>query len=483
MRAPWILALLVVPVLAGCASNAPASDPSSAPARTVAASRAFIEQIAAGLGTPIEMEHDHREAAAHVGGRNLELVSWNPLGVELGQNGFANFVFLRNDREDLALIAVDGDSTGGFVIADISDPANVTALGRYMINGNNVQEVRVVPGGEFAVMNVQTIPNAGDPAAAMDDCGVCLHVVDIRDRTNPELVSLFPIEVLGTHNMDVVEIDGAIYVFHVGQPLTNHPPGNYVGVLRFVEAPEGAYLVRVAEYYHDDAWTDTQRSFPHDVLVQEHPLTQQRLAYISHWQGGALVVDVSNPLAPMEIGLHEDPAPSDVSNIHWIMQEERPREDGRVIAWSAPEIGQLRTGSGLIRAYDVTAPAEIDQIGYWELPGNVTIPSRYLMSPHVAVPDLGRGLLAVSHYHAGVWILDITDPTNPLPTAYYFPVGDGQAVWEGPIWWKKPNFSPDGFLPNVYMARWHEPDGLLWVSERGTGLYALNYTGPVPGPV
>lgn len=473
--------LLFALVLAGCLQ---AAEPNDTAAPKVLAPRAAglrHPDIAVGIGQPVEMDHDHRDVLSHVGSYNLGLVSWSSLDVRLGTNGFANFVFFQDDDEDLVFMAVDGDATAGFVIADISTAAAPKALGRYMIQGNNVQEVRVFPGGRYALMNVQTLPNSAMLQSGSRDCGVCLHVVNVEDRAQPRLSSVFPVDLIGTHNMDVHVIGGVTYVFYVGQPLTNAPPGNYVGIARYVEGSAGAFLVKVAEYRYKEAALETKRSFPHDVVVATHPNTNQKILYVSHWESGAITVDVTNPLAPRELDVYKDPAPSEVSNIHWISQETRTRGD-RVIAWSAPEIGQLRSGSGLIRAYDVTDPADLAQIGWWQLPGNVTIPSRYLMSPHTVDPDLERGIMAVSHYHAGVWILDITDPTAPEALAYYFPIGEGTAGYEGPIWWKKPNFSPDGFLPNVYQARWH-PGGLLWVSERGTGLYALEYTGPVPGPV
>jgi hypothetical protein len=113
------------------------------------------------------------------------------------------------------------------------------------------------------------------------------------------------------------------------------------------------------------------------------------------------------------------------------------------------------------------------------LPGQVWIPGAYIFSGHITIPDMDRGLLAVSHYHAGVWVLDISDPEDPRHLAYYLPHTDPADPYLGPVWWKKPNFDPAGFMPNVYQARWH--DDLLWVSERGSGLYVLEYTGPVPG--
>jgi hypothetical protein len=451
--------------------------------------------VAAAIGEPIVMDHDHTDASLHTGSHNMEFVSWSSLGVPLGRNGFANFVLWDEpparpgeDGRTLAFVAVDGDARGGFVVADVTDPRDVTVVGSAFIDGNNVQEVRVTPDGRFAVLNVQAIPEPGffttpdGPA----DCGACILVWNVEDKAHPRLVSALPVELLGTHNMEFHEFPDGLYLFYVGQPLagTNpDPAGNRVGIARFEELPGGnAALVNVGSLVHDTT-NDDGRSFPHDVSVSEHPLTGQAIAYVSWWQGGAVTFDVTAPgaRAMPEIGRSADPAPSSTLAIHWLAQEPKARRDGRVIAWSAPEIQSLGDGTGVIRAYDASDPRELRQIGTWQLPGNLTIEGQFLLSPHVAVPDQDTGLLAVAHYHAGVWVLDMSDPANPRALGYYLPHGPDAAPYTGPIWWKKPNFDPDGFLPNVFMARWH--GGLLWVTERGTGLYALRYTGPVPGPV
>lgn len=439
--------------------------------------------IAAAIGEPIVLDHDHTKGSLHTASHNVAFVAWSTLGITLGENGFANFVFWNDTDEELAFVAVDGDAEGGFVIADVRDPRAIRPLGTYRVPGSGFQEVRVFPDGKRALLNVQERP---DPlqvvGAGPGACSVCIHVVNIEDRTAPRLESLLPVQVLGTHNMDIHVQGGEPLVYYVGQ-LTGHPKepvGNEIGIARLVEGPLGAQLVPFGTYRHAEAATEQGLSFPHDVMVFEHPFTQQHIAYVSHWTGGAITVDVSNPQAPRELHAEADPAPSEVSDIHWFAPEPRPRGD-KLFAWSAPEIRNLATGSGVLRAYDVTDPAAFTQVGTWELPGPVIIPGQFLFSPHITIPDLDRGLLAVSHYHAGVWVLDITDPTTPRALGYYMPHGDPEAPYDGPLWWKKPNFDPDGFAPNVYQARWK--DGLLWVTERGTGLYVLDYTGPVPGPV
>lgn len=493
----WILSgLLLLGVLSGCVSEPDDSAADDDPAAGI-----DHDQIAAAIGAPIVMDHDHNAAAEHQGGYNLEQVSYSDLGMTIGDNGFANFVIWPGDEaepevaaegdEQLALVAIDGDSQGGFAIVDIQDPGNITVLGTYWIDGNSIQEVRITPNGRFAVMNVQALPGAGTPAALTDgdllgDCNVCIHVVDIQDRTQPELVSVMPVELLGTHNFHFETYDDGLYLFYVGQPLYNPwpDPGNHVYIARFEETATGAQLVPVSDFaYNPMDETPGERDdrfFPHDVLVQDHP-DGTKVAYISYWDAGVAMFDVSDPMAPELLAVEDTRDGSGALAIHWTIQEPLARADGRVYASSAPEIGGLESDSGVVRIYNVTDPLAPEQISTWGLPGNVTIEGRYIMSPHTTMPDMQTGLLAVSHYHAGVWILDISDPTDPRHLGYYLPTGPEDAPIDGPFWWKKPNFSPDGYGPNVYQVRWH--DGLLWMTDRGTGLYAMEYTGPVPGPL
>lgn len=491
----FLALLLTTSVLAGCIS-APDNGLDEAPSFLNEDGSIDHAGIAALIGAPIEVEHDHRDPSHpdHNGGVNLELVSWDTLGIELGEQGFANFVFYVDDDEELAFVAIDGDTVAGFVIADISDPTNITVLGKHMMKGNSVQEVRVTADGKYALMNVQDIPasvNTGTPPSASADppqegadCTVCLHLFDVSDRTDPVWLDALPVNNLGTHNMHVHTIDGTEYVFYVGQPLSyNHPtnvPGNYIGVAEIVETPAATKLAKVGEW-RDPAVSniDEGRSFPHDVMVYEHPVTGQHVGYLSYWDGGAVTVDFSDPTNPQTLDVDRTMEGSGALAIHWFMPEPEVRDDGRLIAWSAPEIGQLDSDSGAIRAYDVTDPADIRHLGHWNVPGEMSIPGKYVFSGHTTIPDMSRGLLAVSHYHAGVWILDATDPAEPKHLAYYMTNGNATDAYDGPIWWKKPNFSPDGFGPNVYQARWHED--LLFVTDRGTGLYVLDYTGPVPG--
>jgi hypothetical protein len=491
-----VLALgLLAALLAGCLappqSPAPTLEKEN---KSVAAicpecSTLIPKTVAQNFENAIDQTDNHSNAAVHQGGANVAFVSWSTLGVTLGKNGFANFVFYDNGSKHWLLQALDGDKTGGFVIADIHDIRNITVVGRYMVPGNGVQEVRISPDGRYAIMNIQSAPSQANlplvplPGGGGGSCSVCIQVVDIRDPAHPTLVSELPVDLLGTHNMNFTVIGGVPYLFYTGQPLYagpttgNPPPGDEVTIARFVENGNDAYLVPVSQLRDPLSAVNPQQAFAHDVDVAQNPFTHQYVAYVSWWQGGALTFDVTNPLAPVFLGRYDNPAPSEINNIHWFAPEPAPRGQ-KLYAWSAPEIQQLKSGSGVIRAYDVTNPAKIQQVGTWTLPGNVTIPNAFVFSPHIINEDPSTMLAVVAHYHAGVWVLDISDPAHPTALGYYFPVGSPGHPYTGPYWWKKPNFDPNGFVPNVFQARFR--DGYIWVSERGTGVYVLQYTGPMP---
>lgn len=489
MRAVVFVVVAAALVAAGCAQPERTSKP-VAEAEVDAAGHILADVVARHIGTPVVLDHDDHDLRQHTAAYNLEQVAWTHADVQLGQHGFANFVLRDAGPRTYAYIAVDGDAQGGFDILDITDPAHIALVGAYRTSGSGFQEVRVTPDGQHAVLNVQEVPSASSAGAGLGACSVCIQVVSLADPAHPALESVLPVETLGTHNMDIVAYDSGpapgLYLFYVGQPATadNLPVGNRLGVARFVETPAGMTLVNVGTFAHP-ALVDSGRSFPHDILVQQHP-DGRRIAYVSHWDGGAVTFDATNPLAVTPLGINTEEAPSHALAIHWLTQEPRPRSAnnpaaGRTIVWSAPEIQALPDGTGVIRAYDASDPANLRQLGTWQLPGNLSIEGRFLLSPHTVAPDMDTGLVAVAHYHAGVWVLDGTDPAHPYALGFAFPHGNATDPYRGPIWWKKPNFDPDGFAPNVFQVRWH--NGLLWVSERGTGLYAYRYTGPVPGPL
>ncbi len=436
------------------------------------------------IGTPTEQDHDHTDVTQHTNSANVDLVAWKPfIREELGQTGFAGLRIC----DDWAILANDGPE-GGFLILDITEPRDPELVGRYVTTWSATQEALPMPGCDYVLLNGQDLPNATEASGHPEEgTGTGIQIVDISDKSNPEMVSWIPVRLYGSHNIHVQEIDGEPYVFYTGQPLRlgvfdqayTTATGNVITINKWVEEPT-PQLVPVSEWRYLPAHTGTSDggSFPHDLRLAEHPVTGQMLMYVAHWDGGAVTVDVSNPATPTTLDGHSDPAPSQYRSTHYFRPDATMR-DGKHIAWSGPELGITEGEPGLVRAYDVTDPASIEQVGTWSLPSEVENTQPYLFSPHNF--DFQGDIMALGHYHAGVWFLDASDPTNATAVAYYEPHTNETDPYTGEVWRKTPNF-PEAYLPNVFGVRWvQEDDGspLLYVSERGTGLYILDLATPL----
>ncbi len=470
------LAALVTAAAAGCVTPDPSAvvdDPAGAP-----------DLIPL---QPIEQIHDHTDASLHTGSANMDQVAFRPLiPDDIGEEGFAGLRIV----DDHAYLATDG-AYAGFLIIDISDARNPTLVSQYRTEGGASQEAVPSWDGNWVFMNRQrTAPAASILADPSRGTGYGIDIVDVSDKANPRFESFVPVEVAGTHVMAYHEMGGKRYLIYNGQPLRQGlptgdvytaPAGNLIRIAEFTDVGGTMTLVPVGEFRYDGSVTarSSQGCFPHDMWIEAHPETGQEIMYVAHWDCGALTVDVTNPAAPTLLGAYDDPAPSNFNRIHYFRPDPTPR-GGRIIAYSGPEIAQSPGEPGLIRAYDVTDPAAIDQIGTWRLPGDVENDMPYLFTPHNF--DYNGDLMAVAHYHAGVWILDVSDPTAPRAVAYFLPHGEVDAPWDRAVWRKTPNF-PEAYLPNVYEAKWHRDsatgDMLLMVSERGTGLYVFDVK--VPG--
>lgn len=476
-RSILLAAALALGALAGCVSPGDEVD-----AAAVAPS---LDEVAALIGAPIEQLHDHTDASQHVGAHGLRFVDWSPfIEDELGSEGFAGLRIVG----DYAYLATDGEHAG-FLVIDISDPTSPTLVSQYVTPGGASQEAVPSWDGNWVFLNLQRQPSAQE---ILDDpsrgTGTGIQIIDVRDKANPQFVSFFPVEIIGTHVMFYTEWEGTPYLIFNGQPLRQGlptgdvftpPPGNSVKIAEVVDLPTGGRTLRVVSEYRFLETTlamTSQGCFPHDQWAEQHPLTNQLLLYIAYWDCGAVIVDLTNPLAPTLVGYDDEMEPSTRNRIHFFRPESEPRADGRVIAFSGPEIDSSPGEPGYIRAYDVTDPAAVGQIGWWRLPGEVENDMPFLFTPHNFDFHPTLPLMAVAHYHAGVWILDVSDPEAPRHVAYYLPHGEDDAPYAGPeVWRKTPNF-PEAYFPNVYEAKWHTTESgevFLLISERGSGTYVL----------
>lgn len=470
-RTSILLAALAI-LAAGCAS----------PGAGIEALRA--EEPNAILPTlDITDAHDHKDPAQHQASWNLELLGYDPVAPDTTQLGRYNHVNVQGTRAYVTAYSLANGSAPGLAVFNISgdDPQLVGTLETPELS---VIDVQGTPDGKYAVVAghrdqrvAENVPSAvsgactGTPmlnlCAPYVPYGVIL--VDVSDETNPTVAARWVSVPSGAHTAKIVQYeDGNYYVFiaSYGFSYANRA-ASHVEVLRVDEGPMGTQLTPVAEFLPsqpsgNDGVTST---FVHDMYVEKHPVTGAMLMWIAYWDGGVVIVDVSDPGAPREISSWTDFDAALYGNVHFV----RPvgMVGDRYIAYAAPEYGSAEH-AGEAYVLDATDPTAPKLLSRWVLPGNPVNDGGYRFSPHNFDP---RGTKIVyAHYHGGVWVLDLADPEAPVVQGYVFPT-----VPAG-----EPAFNATEDAPNVWAAVW-APDGTIYASDIGTGLYHYRLVSDAPG--
>ncbi len=471
MDARFILltAVLLGVGLAGCLSDdEPDADlqedysGDAAPRIPVAPDQSlFLGTIANDHATGTVGHFGHQVADLHEGAHNLELLDYNDLseGLMVPSAGFTEL----HVRGDLAVVS---SLTGAraATLLNVSDPANIQILS-HIYNLDDNWDARISEDGRFLFVGCQgsqtfdctRIEAGGEGPPAVVDPRPCVPIAtcpggiaayDITDPTQPVFRAYLPMGF--THNVYAWQHDDGFY--YVANAVAN--------IARF--DPESGAFDLASEVIEG----------VHDIAVQKHPLTGEWLLYTG--QGGHMSIwNVDDPMNPELIGSVDDGPPM------WHEQTPMPC----LIAGRHITIGAGEKGSGLpepVAVVDTTDPTNPVVLGEWRIPDfdSLTGQNNYRFSLHNVDGNCG-GQVAVGHYHAGVWVFDISTPARmaePVTLAYYQP--HQRPV--GPAW-SPAATAPIGALvsadvPNVWTAQWSADGATLFIPDMTTGLYSLKPT-------
>lgn len=325
-------------------------------------------QPAALVGSGLDMDRDMRRparAGAHDTGFDLDL------GFKAGPDAVQPAVNVRV-AGNLAYVAKYGD---GLVVVDVSDVTRPRPLGRSAVSdvGEIYNDVKVAPDGQHVLMASN------------------LRGMVVIDVTNPAL----PVEVAftpsgpcngtarpagcrntATSNVHTLFVEGSLaYLADIS-----------LGGIRIVDVSEPVRPVELGQYVIGEPG-----DFVHDLMIRD------RVAYLSSWGNGFLIVDCNTPAAPVLLGSYTYARSTSHSN--WVQEM-----GGRLIAMHGDE-----DFTAHLRMLDVTDPAHIRLLGEWQTRPEVSIHNVMMLGT--------RGYMA--HYQDGVRVLDLSDPAAPRPLAYF----------------------------------------------------------------
>jgi predicted small lipoprotein YifL len=472
-----VLALLSLAVLAGCLQSGPAAGPDA------------MEGYSA-PGDPIPEEgdgsgHDHRDPAQHRFARNATLVAWD----DLRRFGWtpetvvgAHAVDIAPDR-DLLAVGVNAGETAdgqqGFHLFDVSDPAKLVHLSYYE----------------------SPQPVGGDRTIAFSQDGKTVFLgyegksvrpgvaaIDVSDPAAPKEVAFWDDpQNYGSHTVSTGTIGGVQYVFSlaVGVNILRYDASGFQLVGKYLTADQLALLDAAGIALGDQGPSAAQTyafraAYGHDMTFFADPVTGMPLLFVAYAYEGLKVVDLTQPSAPVLVARWMPPADSSEKHYtHSVAVERLPSGQLLVVVGSEtfepPNQGIASPLWILDATAAVTAPpltVEPQHLSTWRNPGGAAAGNLGL-SVHFF--RLDGGLLYVSHYHGGVWAIDVRTPeaqTNPEAFGYIMPIPPGAIA---PPEDCCIGFDLDG-APMVFDVA--VKDGTVYAADIIQGVTAIRFAGP-----
>ena len=334
---------------------------------------------------------------------------------------------------------VDLCPTAGVRVYDISDSSDPSLVGTYA-DGTSEPDIDGTWNETVIAEHVETSEFTGDLSlvpffrcAADGFQGFGLY--DVTDPSSPERLSIVEIPNAGFGNqepwLDVRDDSVYVYTANAASELTSSPDGATPGDPDFVvyDVSDPTKPERIAEW---GAWAElgvapqgpdengvNRNRFVHTVYAKDD------VAYLSYFDNGTVMLDVSDPSKPTFIGQTSFEKQEAGNAEHsWVSDdgllietaEHFPQESEFMPALSGPS----ETAWGYVRTYDISDPTDPQRLGTFE-----TAHTRVNPPPPGAVfytPNFVRtqGDIAFFAWTGdGVIAVDMSDPTAPRQLAQF----------------------------------------------------------------
>jgi hypothetical protein len=316
----------------------------------------------------------------------------------------------------------DSSCASGIRVFDLRNPKQpkrVAAFGRAdsdpALAGTYTDQVRIQPArtasfrGDLAAVGLQRC------RAPFDDSGGTrgFALYDVTRPARPQLLSIVnTLPVAGSHELWLQAVGSRVFLYTAlpRAELRGSPDGVVPGNpdFRIYDVSDPRRPVQVGQW---GIWANlgikpTSDEYVHSVIT--NPSATR--AYLSYWEFGTVILDISNPARPVFLARARDPN-----------QVERPHAHsaalaagGRILV-ETQEFGSFfrLSGTGYPRFYDLADEHNPKLISRFVLPRAET--------STVHDPKVVGNRLFLSWYDHGVYVLDISRPKSPRELGHLVP--------------------------------------------------------------
>jgi len=310
----------------------------------------------------------------------------------------------------------------GTTIMDISDPRNPKVVSVIPVSDLNTHSHKVRVLGDLMFVNAEHQPGTGSRQDYKDGGW---RIYDIKDKTDPKLLSYVRTYGKGVHRFDVDEnyaymssemegfVGNILVIYDIRDPSKPKEVGRWWMPGQNVAAGEPPHPKRAAHRLH-------------------HGLRYKDLIYAGCWHSGVAIIDVSDIAKPKTLSHYqyepECPEPS-----HTLLRVPF-KIGGKDIAVSTEEERKNRGDDvgkphAPFRTWDVSDSANPKILSTYHVDESASPyhGDHIRFGAHQLRERVDQDMLCyVTWFAAGLRILDIVDPANPQERGFFIPKpGDG----------------------------------------------------------
>lgn len=464
-RIPVPLTLALAAALAAGCLQVPGETaaPSGGPADASAFEAFSVPEPDFDFSTVVDPDHGaHEVGSLHTGGYGLALAGHTGIGDILPEGTHGSITSIDVWGDYAVVAGMEGGL--GFAIVDIADPSAPKALS-YWPSPAAGWTARFSDDGNYVFYGCQIVSGVPFVPVPVRNPTPTMVYGDCRGSAEPD-----PTRTEEHTGIEVVDVTDKAAPKFVTYTETNRAHNLFVERIAgfdhvFTDA------VEILKFDPANATLELVAEVPgvHDATVEQHAITGDWLLYTG--TNGFSIYNVNDPSGPeplYEGGLE--------GVVGWHEQTVIPGlVEGRVLLAVGGETFSPLTGGGVgelrdaLFMVDVTDPTNPVPLGEWQPPFAPATPwVSYLYSIHemAATP---QGQLAIAWYHAGVWVLDVSTlerAAAPVTVAAFQP---SERINVLPSHFAQ---TPVPVVPFVWGVNWDDR-GYLVVPDMHTGVYVL----------